>query len=286
MPLPVMKSEVRDIPTAPRRVRWRPLFAHRWLLFVPGSILLVIGALIAWLMFLQSGGVMSLEPRLADGPSSRAFGRLTKVSPPHVYGDGVLRQEVTYSFPYTYDGQTSTSWGSCYLPEGAWKPGDVVKVDYLCADPNLSCIEGGDLHHDRAWLRARFWILAMALPGALLLAVWLAGAFQLRQVLRHGDVSIGTVHRVRRVPLLLPEMLSVDYTFRDHHARTRHNRHWVRAHGKLGVRLMAQMADNRYEDLPVLHDRALPQWNRLLLPADFWPQPPIDLAIDKSGAPS
>jgi hypothetical protein len=126
----------------------------------------------------------------------------------------------------------------------------------------------------------------MALPGALLLAVWLAGAFQLRQVLRHGDVSIGTVHRVRRVPFLLPEMLSVDYTFRDHHAKTRHNRHWVRAHGKLGSRLLAQMTDSRYEELPVLHDRALPQWNRLLLPADFWPQPPIDLAIDKSGAPS
>lgn len=281
-----MRHEVRDIPTAPRRVRWRPLFAHRWLLFVPGTILVLMGSLIAWLMFLQADGLMSKQPQLDAGPSSRAFGKLTKIGRPHVDWDNVLRQEVHYDFAYTYDGHSLTVSGMCRLPAGERKSGDRVEVDYLYSDPNVSCIVGGVLHHDHEWLRARFWMLAMSLPGALLLAIWLAGAFQLRQVLRHGDVSIGIVHRVRRVPFVLPEMLSVDYTFRDHHAKTRHNRHWVRAHGKLGARLLAQMAENRYEELPVLHDRALPQWNRLLLPADFWPQPPIDLAIGKSGAPS
>ena len=61
----------------------------------------------------------------------------------------------------------------------------------------------------------------MAVPGGLLLLGWLAGVFQLRHVLVHGDVTVGVVHRIVRVPLVLPEMLRVDYTFRDHRAVTR-----------------------------------------------------------------
>ena len=114
----------------------------------------------------------------------------------------------------------------------------------------------------------------LAVPGALLLVGWLAGVFQLRQVLVHGDVSIGVVHRVRRLPFVLPEMVRVDYTFRDHHAKTRHNHHWVRVHGELGARLLQQHEAGRYEEMPVLHDRRLPQWNRMLLSQDFLPPPP------------
>jgi hypothetical protein len=282
----VMKQELRDIPPAPRRVRWRPLFAHRWLLFVPGVILLVIGSLIAWLMFLQSGGQMSRGPRLAAGPSTRTTGTLTKVGPPLEHWDDTVRQAVQYEFRAVQRGQTRRGLGVCFVPEGTWAIGAGVEVDYLDDDPDVSCIPGGVMQLDSDWLRARFWMTVMAVPGALLLLGWLAGAFQLRQVLMHGDVSVGVVHRVARVPFLLPEMLRVDYTFRDHHAKTRHNHHWVRAHGELGRRLLAQMWENRYEEMPVLHDRALPHWNRMLLPADFWPQPPIDIAgVDKAGTP-
>lgn len=273
-----MRHEVRDIPPAPRRVRWRPLLAHRWLLFVPGAVLLVIGCLLAWLMFLQSGGKMSDGPRLAAGPATRVSGTLTKVQPPRQHSDGRLRQEVHYRFPVQKDGQSTHCDGACFVPAGTWRVEDAVPVDYLAAEPNVSCIPGGVLHLDHAWLRARFWIVAVAVPGALLLLGWLAGAFQLRQVLMHGDVSIGVVHGVRRVRFLLPEMVRVDYTFRDHRARTRHNHHWVRAHGELGRRLLAQLRDGCYEEMPVLHDRTLPHWNRMLLPADFWPQPPLDIA--------
>ena len=279
-----MRQEVRDIPPAPRRVRWRPLFAHRWLLFVPGSVMLVIGCLVAWLMFLQSGGKMSMGPTLDAGPVIRVDGRLTEVREARTI-DGKSWQDVRYAFVVPVDGQASNRSGGCFLPAGAWRTGDPVQVEVLASNPNVTRVAGGMLHIDRDWLRARFWLVMVAVPGAMLLLGWLAGAFQLRQVLMHGDVSIGTVHRVVRVPVVLPEMLRVDYTFRDHRAKTRHNHHWVRAHGELGRRLLAQMADRRYEELPVLHDRNLPWWNRMLLPADFWPQPPLDIAgVDRAGS--
>lgn len=276
-----MKHEVREIPPAPRRVRWRPLFAHRWLLFVAGVTLVVIGSLVAWLMFLQSGGKMSMGPRLQQGPRTRVVGTLRTVHPPRQV-DGQLRQDVRYDFPFL----GANLRGGCFVPAGAWYVGEPVDVDVLDDDPNVSCIPGGILHLDHDWLRARFWITAMAVPGALLLLTWLVGVFQLRHVLVHGDVSSGLVHRVVPIPYVLPEMLRVDYTFRDHRAAVRHNHHWVRAHGELGTRLLQQLQANCYEEMPVLHDRRLPQWNRMLLPADFLPPPPV-LGIDlPTGKPS
>jgi hypothetical protein len=268
-----MRHEVRTIPPAPRSIRWRPLFAHRWLLFVLGGGLVVMGALLAWLMFLQSGGKMASGPAIERGPVAQVTGTLDRVDPPRTW-DGVAWQQVTYRFTHEVGGHHATGWGSCFVRAGAWQPGDLVDVDVLLADPNVSRVAGGVLHAEFAWLRARFWIVAMAVPGALLLLSWLVGVFQLRHVLVHGDVTVGVVHRVARVPLVLPEMLRVDYTFRDHRATTRHHHHWVRAHGELGARLLRQAEATAFEEMPVLHDRRLPQWNRMLLPQDFLPSPP------------
>ncbi len=276
-----MKHEVRDIPPAPRHVRWRVLFAHRWPLFVTGGALVVAGCLLAWLMFLQSGGKMSLGPSLDRGPVTRVEGTLTAVSEPRQM-EGGRWQEVAYTFQIHIGGHALQRDSRCFVRAGRWQVGDPVRVEVLESSPNVTRIEGGILHLDREWLRARFWITLLTVPGALVLLAWLASTFQLRRVLVHGDASIGVVHRVQCVRFVLPEMLRVDYTFRDHHARTLHNHHWVRAHGELGARLLAQRAANRYEEMPVLHDRAMPNWNRMLLPADFWPQPPIDLLpLDK-----
>jgi hypothetical protein len=273
-----MRHEVRTIPPAPRSIRWRPLFAHRWLLLATGGGMVVIGGLVAWLMFLQSGGKMSLGPALDRGPVARVQARLTKVEPPRQW-EGRAWQDVRYAFRFP-DGAAGVALsGGCFVPAGAWRPGDVVPLDVLVAEPNVTRVPGGTLHLDREWLRARFWMVAMAVPGGLLLLGWLAGVFQLRQVLVHGDVSIGVVHRVARVPFVLPEMVRVDYTFRDHRAATRHGHHWVRAHGELGARLLQQQAARAFEEMPVLHDRRLPQWNRMLLPHDFLPQPPA-LTVD------
>ncbi len=267
-----MKHEVRSIPPAPRRLRLRPLFAHRWLLFGLGAAFVVIGGLAAWLMFLQSGGVMSRGPRLDQGPSTRVTGTLRKVAPPRLT-DG--RQDVVYEFRVQVNNQMANGFGSCSVAASSWKVGDEVPVDVLLSDPNINRIPGGILHVERDWLRAQFWITGMAVPGVLLLLAWLAGVVQLRHVLVHGDASTGVVHRVLRVPFVLPEMLRVDYTFRDHRAKVRHNHHWVRVHGELGARLLQQMQQNHYEEMPVLHDRRLPQWNRMVLPQDFLPQPAV-----------
>ncbi|MFY9343419.1 MAG: hypothetical protein WAT39_13060 [Planctomycetota bacterium] len=269
-----MKHEVRVIPSAPRRIRLRPLFAHRWPLLALGVLLGLVGGLVAWGMFLQSGGKFSLGPSLDRGPTARAVGKVTRVLPP-VTIDGRELEDVRYDVTW----QSMTCPGGSFVPAGRCRVGDEVPIEVLVADPNTNRIVGGILHIDRAWLRARFWLVAFAVPGGLLLLSWLAGAFQLRRVLVHGDVAVGTIHRVQLVPLLLPQMLAVDYTFRDHHATTRHNRHQVRVHGALGARLLRQMTKGHYEDMPVLHDRALPQWNRMVLPDDFLASPqPIELA--------
>lgn len=258
-----MQHEVRSIPPAPRRVRLRPLLAHRWPLLAIGSALTVIGSLIAWLMFLQSGGKFSLGPRLDLGPTRLVEGTVRAVLDP-VEFDGRTWQDVRYDFEF----RARLSGGS-FVPAGDWAVGQTVRVEVLEADPNVSRIVGGVLHIDRKWLRGRFWIVVMTVPGALILLAWLAGVFQLRQVLVHGDVSVGRVLAVEPVRFVLPEMLSVAYEFRDHRAVSRKNRHWVRAHGALGLRLRQQLPRRRFEPIPVLHDRRLPQWNRLLLPQDF-----------------
>lgn len=258
---------MRKIPPAPRLVRWGPLLAHRWPLAITGALLVVCGTLVAWLMFLQSGGKPSDAARLDQGPIAVADGTLTLVSPPRLFPDGSQRQEVRYEFRV----RGVRLVGGCFLAPGERKVGDACAVEYLPADPNRSRVRGGTLHLEHDWLRARFWLAAVTLPGGLLLLGWLTGVFQLRQVLVNGDAAIGLVHRVRRVGWLLPEMLAVDYTFRDHHAAVRRGRHWVRAHGELGARLLWMMAAERYEELPVLHDRRFPHWNRMLLPQDFLP---------------
>jgi hypothetical protein len=147
--------------------------------------------------------------------------------------------------------------------------GDAVDIEILTTAPNISRIQDGVLRADRRWLYAQFWMSMMVIPGGLILLFWLAAMFQLRQVLVHGDVSVGKVLAVTPVKYVLPEMLSVTYEFRDHRAKKRKNRHWVRARGALGTRLANRNANNQQEALPVLHDRRFPHWNRLLLPKDF-----------------
>ena len=75
-----MPNEVRSIPPAPRRVRLRPLLAHRWPLLAVSALMVVMGSLIAWAMFLQSGGKFSLGPALDEGPTLLANGVADEVA--------------------------------------------------------------------------------------------------------------------------------------------------------------------------------------------------------------
>ena len=262
-----MQQEVRSIPPAPRRVRLRPLLAHRWPLLAAALPMVVLGGLIAWAMFLQSGGKFSLGPQLDAGPTRVADGTITRVID-SVEFDGIAWNDVRYEFVY----EGTRLYGGSFAAAGRYAVGDAAEIQVLEQDPNVNRVVGGTLHIDRRWLYAQFWIVVLVTPGALILLGWLAGVMQLRQVLAHGDVSVGEVVDVEPVRFVLPETFRVTYEFRDHRARLRHNRHWVRARGALGARLRSWSKDARAESLPVLHDRRVPHWNRILLPEDFLAQ--------------
>jgi hypothetical protein len=259
-----MQNEVRSIPPAPRRARLQPLLAHRWPLLACGGSMVVLGTLIAWAMFLQSSGYFSWGKRLDAGPTDTVLGSVQEIKSA-TWFDGKGWEDVHYLAPWN----DTTLYGCSFVDVGAYAVGDQVPIEILVGSPNIHRISGGVLRADRRWLYAQFWIGVMVVPGALILLTWLTSMFQLRQVLLHGDVSVGRVLRVRPIRYVLPEMLMVTYEFRDHRAQMRKNRHWVRARGTLGSRLANWRASDRSEALPVLHDRRFPQWNRLLLPQDF-----------------
>ena len=274
-----MKREVHAIPPAPRRIRLRALVAHRWPLLAGGAALTVLGGLIAWLMFLQSGGKLSDGARLDAEPKAVVDGTIRSLRHAGSW-DGETWDDVRYEFVYQGDSGApnpavrSTLRGGSFVRAGAYRVGSVVPIEVLASNINVSRVQGGVLSQDRQWLFAQFWIVSVSLPGTALLILWFASIVQLRHVLVHGDVAVARVTSIRPVRVVLPEMLRVDYTFRDHRARSRSNHHWVRVHGDLGARLLAQLRREQYEDMPVLHDRRLPQWNRMLLPQDFLPALP------------
>ena len=259
-----MQHEVRNIPPAPRRVRLRALLAHRWPLLAASLPMIMIGALIAWAMFLQSGGKFSLGPQLDAGPTLLANGTVTQVLQ-SVEFDGRPWNDVRYEFYQN----GARLYGGSFVDAGAYSVGDPVQIEVLERDPNINRVVGGTLHIDRRWLYAQFWIVVLVTPGALILLGWLAGVAQLRQVLANGDVSVGKVTKVETLRYVLPETLRVTYEFRDHRARLRTNRHWVRARGPLGARLRRWDEHAQRVALPVLHDRRVPHWNRVLLPEHF-----------------
>lgn len=268
-----MQHEVRSIPPAPRRARLQPMLAHRWPMLVIGGLLVLFGSLIAWAMFLQSSGSFSWGQRIDNGPTEVVEGVVQKMLPAIQFDDQDW-EDVHYLAPWFPPGSSSDRqnidlYGCSFVPAGRYKVGDVVAIEVLTDSPNINRVRGGVLRADRRWLYAQFWIAAMVIPGALILLTWLTSMFQLRQVLVHGDVSVGRVVEVRTVKYVLPEMLSITYEFRDHRARMRKNRHWVRARGALGSRLKNWTIKSRDEALPVLHDRRFSHWNRLLLPKDF-----------------
>lgn len=242
-------------------------------MLVIGGLLVVFGSLIAWAMFLQSSGTFSWGQQIDNGPTEVIEGVVQKILPAIQFDDQDW-EDVHYLAPWLPPGSSSEHqginlYGYSFVSAGSYRPGDVVAIEVLTESPNINRVQGGVLRADRRWLYAQFWIVAMVIPGALILLTWLTSMFQLRQVLVHGDVSVGRVIDVRPVKYVLPVMLTVTYEFRDHRARMRKNRHWVRARGTLGCRLQNWTVKSRYEALPVLHDRRFPHWNRLLLPQDF-----------------
>lgn len=261
----------------------RPLLAHRWPLLITGTIMVVLGSLISWAVFLHSSGSFSWGRKLDAGPTDVVVGKVQKVRHTTRFDDRDW-EDVHYLVTWENEAQETQLYGCSFVPIGAYEVGDDVPIEVLIDSPNIHRIEGGVLRADRRWMYAQFWMGLVVVPGGLLLLAWLTAMFQLRQVLVHGDVSVGRVLRVRQVRYVLPQMLMVTYEFRDHRAKMRKNRHWVRARGALGARLAEWSEADEPEALPVLHDRRFPQWNRLLLPQDFLvPAKPDPVVPDKLG---
>ena len=259
-----MMHEVRSIPPAPRRVRLRPLLAHRWPLLAVGGTFVVLGTLVAWLMFLYR----SADQQLDSGPTLRLDGVVQKLEPPVPWDDSE-RQRATFTFRWAGNDRG----GHSFVVAHRHRVGERVEVEVLASDDNVSRVAGSLVQQDRAWLSAPFWLVCTTAPGALVLLVWFVSFLLLRHVIVHGDATAGRVVEIGLVKNVLPEMLRVRYEFRDHHAALRTGTHWVRLHGVLCARLLRQVRAEAYEAMPVLHDRRVPSWNRLLLPADFLARP-------------
>lgn len=257
--------ELQGIPPAPRRVRLGALLACRWPLLATGALLVVYGCLWSLMLWFAAGGKPSEQTALDLGPVATTTGRIEAVDAPVEVGDRRLFR-LTYRF----------SWGGTDWPAfksfgttPTFAVGDTVPIELLPGNPAVNRVVGTLLHVDLPILRPQAWLLVTVVPGGLMLLGWLASVFHLRRVIAYGDVGVATVTRIAPVRLVLPAVLRVDYEFKDHRAGLCRGRHWVRAHGALGVRLLRALQGCRIERVPVLHDRRHPEWSRLAQAEDF-----------------
>ena len=301
-----MNVDLREIPPAPREVRWRAVCCRRFAALLGGGFLTGYGGLVVLMLWLAdwNSHVAGVENRL-DDEAQQATGVVV----------GVRQQETWRGQPidvveYRFDPPAGTAargaiptrpsagrQGECFCEPGSHPVGSEVIVEYVEARPHENRILGGHVF-DRAKLQWPVGLLV--LPGGLvLLAIWGAGVLRLRRVLRYGDAALALPIAVRRVRLMIPAMLEVRFRFRDRHARVRDGRHWMLARSKLAEHLVDRPAwpDSRSprtiwsqepappapgwgvprdHDLPrlvVVHDRRQPHIHRLVEPDDFAPGP-------------
>lgn len=259
-----MVREIQAIPPAPRRVRWRAVLWHQWLLVVVGGSLSGYGSLIAWMLFLAAGGKASDNRRLDKEPIRIESGIVTAVEHTRVH-EGIDYDKVSFEYPEV------KGTADCYFAHGKLRPGDVVVVEYLTDWPNIFRIEGSRLDLLPWWLRSGTWLATLVLPGLPFLLLWTIAVLRLRHMMSLGDVGVAEVVTCRKVRLIFPGMLATRYAFKDHRAADRVGAHWVHCRSPLGRRLLRP---GERLGIPVLHSRRWPQFSRLALPDDFAPLSP------------
>jgi hypothetical protein len=271
-----MTREVHEIPPAPRLVRWRAVLWRRWPLLLLGVMFGVYGGLLAIMLGYASTGGLTRSDTLLDelGPNvSRAEATVVRVEPAAAHVDGAPAEYVHFEFRVG-DRQVP---GICLAPRGRYRADDVAVAEYdpLRERDGISRLAGTRVVTVPVAGALGLWLRVVVLPGLLALAAWWLGVLRMRRMLQNGIVAVAEVRDVRKVRVPAPEVLRVDFQFRDHHARVRHGRHWVRAHSALGQRLARNPAR-----LTVVHDRVRPRRCRLVLPEDFRAR------TSSSGAPS
>jgi hypothetical protein len=272
-----MTREVHEIPPAPRLVRWRAVLWRRWPLLLLGTMFGVYGGLLAIMLGYASTGGLSSSDTLLDElgdnvPTARAT--VTQVEPADALVFGQPAEYVHFEFPA---GSPSAVKGICRAPRQMFAVQDVAVVEYYPARERdgISRLKGTRVATVPVAGALGLWLRAVVLPGLVALVLWWLGVLQMRRMLQNGIVAVAEVRALRKVRLVAPEMLRVEFQFRDHHARVRTGHHWVRAHSALGQRLARNPAR-----LTVVHDRARPRRCRLVLPEDF------RALASSSGAPS
>ena len=249
-----MAAAIHDLPPTPRRVRWRAVLGHAWPLALAGILLTVYGGLVGLMFLFHRQGLLQREHDL-DREAKHTEGRIKRVEP--VAAGGSTEKVL---FEYHSPGMALLE-GTSFVASGRLHEGEKVEVEYLEHLP-VARVAGGriTLAPDPLESHLRY---VMA-PGSLCLLLWLGLVLRLRSLLASGDVAVAAILAVRTVPIALPTMLRVHYSFRDHNAKLRTGSHWVRAHGPLAGTIASSP-----RQVVVVHDRSKPRVSRLVLPADF-----------------
>lgn len=263
---PPMTREVQGIPPAPRRVRWRSVVWYAWPLCFLALLLSVYGGVFDWMLFLAYSGKARDNERLDTERTERADGRVTRIEANGGWFDDLPAEDVEYEFHY--QGQPITG-RHCFAPASKFNLEERVEVVVLPGDPHISRIEGTRLHLLPFFLSPGAWLRWVVLPGCALLLLWFALVLRLRATMSRGDVAVAELQSVRRLRFVLPTMLSVSYSFRDHHAAVRKGRHWVPLRSPLGLRLEVMRRREGPCRMPVVHSRSRPGHNRLAIADDF-----------------
>ena len=263
--VPAMMREVKAIPPAPRRVGWGQVLWSRWPIALLGFLLAVYGGAFTLMLFFAVGGKARDDSLLDEGAVALATGTVTAVRADSGTIDGGPAELYEYVFRFDSRDAEGKSLGAA----GLYRVGDRVEVEHSPDRDHPNRIRGTRLNLLPAWIHPGLWLGLLVFPGILALMLWVQGVCDLRRMLSHGDVGVAEVLEIRRVRVVVPGMLSVTFRFRDHRARQRIGRHWVRTRSPLGSRLLAQMASGRHERMPVLHHRRWPQFSRLCVPDDF-----------------
>ncbi len=253
-----MTATIRDIPPGPRRPRGIACIVRFWPMALGGGVLTVFGGLVTLMLWFNSiGGYSAVDAEL-DARGIPAEGVVLSVVPQPETVFRAAQERVEYRF-LSPDGPLKDV---SFAPHGSYEIGDIVQLEYVPQQPFRSRLAAGRITVIHGYVGTS--LLLTVVPGMALLLAWAAAAWQTRQLLRVGDVSLAQPVHVRLVPLVVPSMLLVRFHFRDRHARVREGEHWVRIHSGVGRRVLA--GERR---LAVVHDRERPWRLRLAAPEDF-----------------
>ena len=251
-----MFRKIREIPPAPREVRWPAVLWYRWPIAVAGFVLAVYGGVFTLMLYFAAVGG---DDAGFDGNSPTAIAEITDVAPVGAARRGI--DQVSYRFR---DANGVVQEGTSYADEGVYTVSDHETVQYQEGRPIVNRLSGTQLSLLPGWVEPSLFLGLLVLPGVLALGLWFQGVFDLKRMMSTGDVGVAEVLEVRKLRVVVPGTLAVCYRFRDHRAILRVGRHWVRARSALGEHLASGPGY-----MPVLHHRRWPQFSRLALVQDF-----------------